>query len=230
MLIPSFSCASNLIFSKHTLSAFDGRFWNGGFGDDSITIINKSRSTIIVDSIHVEFDTSLYDTFQIGWMESRGEVKTYKIFNSENRDSLKCFHKGISLKSYTESEASEKITVRVLEKLIIKSPYLSRNCSIVGVFIDCFGVCDPVIIKNSYFKGRLIFFSENQPDTIHLNCQITSFTTKAKSVIKLTKNSVSNNTANSFNILGRKISPSKKLETFHFLKTHKEKTVRITHY
>jgi hypothetical protein len=222
LLLLLFTIATALDFSKDTLTAFDENFWNG-FMDDSVVLSNTSNSTEIIDSILIEIDNSTYDQFQIGWVEKSNDSIFYRIFNTNNLITTECqldHKRGIPLNKYKNLNITDKITIKPNKKLSILSPYFSTSCSIVGILVDCFGPCYPFNTQRivTKFNGRIIFYSDQQPDTLHLDCQHSTYITSTKNRLAPNQKLISSNQSSSFNILGKKVSSATKLDAFHSLR------------
>lgn len=224
--------ASNaLTFSKDSITAYDGKLWNGGFGDDSMNIINNSASIVTIDSILIQIDTSLYNHFNIGWAEIANGTGIIMRFCSDSTVSNVCSPYSsivvVNIKDYNSGKSS-KLSIAAHSMIKVESPYFSTNCPNVGIFVDCFGDsgCYPNMIANfSHFSGRIIFISNKHRDTLHLLCERERWTTgviKKTSAISPTLHSCNHPLVN---ILGRKTSFANKLTAYHSLSVRKGNVV-----
>jgi hypothetical protein len=231
LLMLLFTIATALDFSKDTLTAFDGKLWNGN--DDSVVVSNTSSSTKIIDSILIEIDNPVYYQFQIGWVEMRNDSTIIRIFNTDSLISSNCWwnsDKVITLNKYKISNIKDKITIKSNKKISIQSPYFSTSCSNVGIIVDCFyGPCHDINTKEmvTKFNGRIIFYSDHLPDTLHLNCHLITYVTSTKYSLTSNKKIIPQNHSSCFNILGRKISATTKLDAFHSFKKNDSKAATL---
>jgi hypothetical protein len=223
--------ADALTFSRDTLRAFDGQLWNGNLGDDSTLITNNSSSDISIDSIFFEVDTSLYDaSYEVGWIEKSGaERLNYikRVFNNDSLAHLSCHTGGTSLKDYN-ARAASKIQIPANGYIKVFSPYFSTQCSLVGIFIDCWGPCYPTGWQpvESFFSGRLIYVSRGFRDTLHLNCDRVEYVSGvAHGSVKHQPITMQHKESFIYNVLGQRLKPDNKLRLIRSFRVKRELTI-----
>jgi hypothetical protein len=171
-----------LDFSKDTIDAFDGKLWEGYFRDDSVKIINTTNQAVVIDSIGIEFDTSGYEEFSISWVwaatdsanQLQGGRTGFFTITDSNAIEMLTTLQDLDLARYNRGELT-KIQIAANDTVRMYSPYFSKQFSLVGVEVDCAGgVCVPPgsDLFYRYFPGRIIFVSQGQRDTLHLNCEL----------------------------------------------------------
>ncbi|NLG19069.1 MAG: hypothetical protein GX556_17230 [Fibrobacter sp.] len=205
-------------FSKDTISAFDVLFWSQGYGDDSILISNDSNQPVTLDSLRFEFDDPFYSSgYQIGWEEISGQERIVRVFNSDDKpqteDEYPNDYRAIALSAYNSADG-EKIVLDAGKNVTIRSPYIGKDYSIVGIYLECDGVyedgryCACGCYQSTFtaLNGKIIFVSDEKCDTLFLKGQREIIT----SVIRHNQSKVNNTRSfqtGAFNLLGRTIHP-----------------------
>jgi hypothetical protein len=194
--------------------AYDGKLGDGGLGDDSTIISNTTSSPISIDSIMVEFDTSLYDShFEIGWLEGdRGPTirQSKRVFNDESLAHLECMNQGTAIKDYN-SRTNGKMSIGPKSSLKMFSPHFSTKCSNAGWIEDCVECWYNPNWISFFFDGRIIFVSNNHRDTLHLACEHTVWKTALSHSAAIAPKKADCLKGHAmYNALGRKIAIQKK--------------------
>ncbi len=180
-MVTPFLSVQALHFSRDTISAFDGRFWNGNSGDDSIMVVNTSHQAAVIDSIFFEVDTTGYEQFSISWMMEDTtpqapkwgkRIGFYTVTDSRYTDVL--IRSGDYFLDDYHNGSVPKMVIGPNDSIKMYSPYFSPVLSSAGSFVECSGGCIPPGSKHfyRYFPGRLIFVSQGQRDTLHLNGEL----------------------------------------------------------
>lgn len=180
-MVTPFISVQALHFSSDTISAFDGAFWNGNSGDDSIMVVNNSDQAAVIDSIIFEVDTTGYEQFSISWMmedttpNAHGwgnRIGFYTVTDSRYTDVL--IRSGDYFLDDYHNGSVPKMTIGPNDSIKMYSPYFSPELSSAGSFVECSGGCIPPGSKYfyRYFPGCLIFVSQGQRDTLHLSCEL----------------------------------------------------------
>lgn len=189
IIMMAVAMVSGLELSKDTINAYDGRLW-GGREVDSIDVINNSNRTIVIDSIFIEFDTSGYDSFEIGWEERPSQTKNFSYtFIKFHKDVFNPSQGSIDLTEYNSGK-SPRLTFSPRQKKTWFPPYFSKYLSEVGMIVDIFGPL-PSPMTYHYFPGRIILISNHHRDTINLACELMIWPTHTVSLRKTYRTSVS---------------------------------------
>jgi hypothetical protein len=206
-------------------------FTTGG-GDDSTTITNNSDLQTFIDSIIVEFDTSSYHQFDIGWIEKLGEKKSTRQFHTaEYITSESCKGSSVELTNYNKLSNSDKITFEPHQKVVIYSPHFSSSCLLIDVNVDCWEPSCFWGLKRTVtnFTGRIILVSNGTRDTLHLLCEKIDVTSSIKTnLLPHPKNFFSKEKSGAVNLMGQKINFSNNIDTRKSLTLKKENVIIST--
>lgn len=212
-----------LQFSADSMRAFDGKLWNGNSGDDSIIIKNRENYSVVIDSIIIQIDPTRYARFDIGWIEKRKDSSALRHFSSDSAAiAATCNSNSIILGRYNSGIVS-KISLQAHESMTIFSPYFSKECSIAGWIIDCFGPCYPGQVPVFiYFPGTMIFVAEGKRDSIQLACEHIDWIARTVSLLPNPRPAANQLNSNvQINARGQKLSLPRKLDQFRALEVRK---------
>lgn len=162
-----------LTFSKDSIIAFDGKFWNYGSHDDSIEIKNVTSEKSVIDSINIDLQESDYPEYQIGWVvkTANKDSQYVQVFNSEHKlYQQDCQIKNaITLTEYSNLPDKDKLSIGPNSSIIIQSPYVSTQCTGAGIYVYITGPYPYVEIINQASTGKISFFSDNTEYSVYLN-------------------------------------------------------------